>query len=249
MEPDELQRTAVSPAKPNGVVASVLSIIPGAGHWYLGQRGKAALMFATAPVSVFVAWHDARVMARRINERGTVGDWEFFWNSSTWRLVEVTGLKTTEVIIAEEKRVIDNTESDSGIRREFKIQRKWSASCEVEEEQIRTTVETAETTSLRGRILDLPIIDGFKVTGRRKTKTLENTLRERVAHTTHEEHVHEELVVLSVPARVRMTVTFRWKHQESCGSFVLEDQFKNRISAPFKVVTGLTFDQSQVDQA
>ena len=140
-------------SKKNGAVATFLSIIPGFGHLYLGQNKKAALMLATAPLSIFIAWRDAQVCSRRLNERGTVGDWEFFWHTSKWMLTKTRNLRTIEVVIANEKRVIDNSASDSLIEREFRIQRKWSASCSIEEERIQTTIESTETSSLKGRLI------------------------------------------------------------------------------------------------
>lgn len=234
-------------AKKSGALATALSIIPGAGHFYIGQRKKAAVMLATAPLSIFVAWRDAQVCSRRLNERGTVGDWEFFWHNSKWTLTETRNLKTTEVVIANEKRVIDNSASDAAIQREFRIQRKWSATCSIEEEHIQTTTETTETAAFRGRLVDLPVVDGFRATASRKTKTLQTTLREKFTRSQSEEHIHEETVRIAVPPRSRTTVHFNWKHQVSRGTLVLDDQFKNRITAPFEVVIGMTFDQSQID--
>ena len=204
-------------------------------------------MLATAPLSFLIAWRDAQVCSRRINERGTVGEWEFFWHTSKWTLTQTRDLKTTEVVIANEKRVIDNSASDAASEREFRIERKWSTTCSIEEERIQTTVETSETASFRGRLLALKVVDGFRGSSSRKTKTLETTLRERFTHSHSEEHTHEEKVRIAVAPRTRTTLHFNWKHQVSRGTLVLEDQFQNRITAPFEVVIGMTFDQSQVD--
>ncbi len=234
--------------KKSSALATVLSLIPGAGHYYLGQKKKAAVMLVTAPLSIFIAWRDAQVCSRRFNERGTVGDWEFFWHTSKWMLTKTRNLRTIEVVIANEKRVIDNSASDSLIQREFRIQRKWSASCSIEEERIQTTTETTETSSFKGRLIDLPIVDRFRASASHNTKTLQTTLREKFTRSQSEEHTHEESVRISVPPRSHTTLHFNWKHQVSRGILVLEDQFKNRITAPFEVVIGMTFDQTQIDE-
>lgn len=228
-------------------LSMALSIVPGAGHVYLGQHKKAALMFATAPLSVFIAWHDAQIMSQRMNDRGSIGDWEFFWHKSQWTLAETSDLETTDVVIAKEKREIDNSASDSVVQRQFRIERKWKATCTIEEEHIQTSITTVETATIKGRLTDLPVIDGLRASASRKAKSLSTTLREKFTRTESVEHIHEETVTITVPPRSHTTLYFNWKHQVSSGKLLLIDQFKNRISAPFTVIVGMTFDQIQID--
>lgn len=230
--------------KKSALAASALSIIPGAGHLYLGQTKKAVVMALTAPVSIFFAWHDAHVMGKRIDDRGTVGDWEFFWSQSKWNIVDTEDLQTSDFVVARESRIIDNSSSDSLIERHFEELREWTASCTIEEERIETKTVSNESFSLGGRQLAGMFV---RARGTRKTKTVETTLRERFARTTEEKHSKKETFIIRVAPRTRTEILMKWKHHVQCGTLVLEDQFQNTIRAPFRVVTSMTFDQAQLD--
>ncbi|GEM_PF-6982814 len=82
-------------AKPkvSAISAAIMSIVPGAGHFYLGQVGKAVLFVALAfggccgtPMSgglamitvVTVAVVDAYLVGRRLERGERVGTWKFF---------------------------------------------------------------------------------------------------------------------------------------------------------------------------
>ena len=85
------------------------------------------------------------------------------------------------------------------------------------------------------------------MSGSRKSKTVETTLRERFARSEEEKHVYEETVTIVVAPRKCTQIHFRWKHHIQSGVLVLEDQFGNRVRAPFQVVTNMTFDQAHID--
>ena len=119
-----------------------LSVLPGVGAYHLGQKKKAAVMAVTAPVSIFFAWHDTRVLNRRLEERGSVGEWECYWSKSKWKLVGTENLQTSELLVGQDCRTIDNSSSDASVERQLRVSREWSTSCTIEKESIETTSET-----------------------------------------------------------------------------------------------------------
>ncbi|MDB5326452.1 MAG: hypothetical protein JWM57_2021 [Phycisphaerales bacterium] len=236
--------TANLVVKKKAIIAKSLSIIPGAGHLYVGQRSKAAVMFAFAPLTLWFAWHDADILARRYNERGNLGQWECFWHGSNWKIVETKDVATSEIFFSDEDRRIDNTGSTTSIERTFAFKRKWSSSVTFEQERIQKTTASEEQSAFSGTLMSVRV----RGAGSKASRTVEETLRQRFTHTKREENTQAETIRVVIPAYTATTLKLRWKRMVSKGTLVLEDQWKNRITAPFEVVTGVTFDQVRDDR-
>ena len=248
LSPDQADGNPAGPrrvvnATRNQYLAAVFSIVPGAGHLYIGQRRKALPVLLGSPITIFVAWHDAKVMCRRLNERGTIGDWESFWDRNRWRLIETRDVKIVEDECGEETRKFDNSEGTTPIEREFKIEKKAISTVTVSEEQMQVHSATTERASLKGRLLSLPL----RGSSFGKRETVETSLRRAITKSLTEETTCCESHKISIPPKTIATLSIKWKRKVTHGTLVLEDQWENRITAPFKVVGDLTADLRKKD--
>jgi hypothetical protein len=238
-----MARAALPPplSSPKGpAIAALLSIIPGLGQLYLGQRGKGLLLLLTiypffifsTPISVI----DAFVLARRLRRGSGIYRWEWFWNREAkrvWTIAEVREMGRREQPIGKEARTIDNSRSDGALSRTLKISREWSSSYKLEHEREHKTVNTSS----------IELKDGAS-----KSRSIEDSLTDRFSYTHGLKHIHEESIHIEVPARHRLVVVLDWKNILEVGVVVLKNQYDESIELPFSIVVGVTFDQEHLEE-
>lgn len=232
---------------PRPLLAAALScLLGGAGQMHLGQRRKGLLIIAVAIVGliafavpgiivIVVGVYDAYVMARRLQSRGTLGDWEFFWHEPkavTWRVIRTERRGISEAFLGVETLRIDNREGQRAVSRSLKIQKEWVQSYVIEHEKAQTTRCEIEPNVTRSSIVK---------------RSVENLYREKYSYSESKTQLVEENVVVEVPPRASVSVELRWKNILDNWVIVLANQLHEEISIPVALVTKLSFDQRIVD--
>jgi hypothetical protein len=232
----------------NPRLAGCLSIIPGAGHFYLGQKAKAACILITffgliliasliiIPFTLFIII-DAYVLAERQRCGKSLKPWEWFWQKTPaitcyWSILEIRKTGRTEQPTGTETKVLDNSRSDSTLTRTLRVSREWSYSYSVEHERASKTIDTNS----------LQIKDGAG-----KSRTVKEALRKTITYNEGTQQAHEEAVEIEVPPRKKVTVHFHWKNILETGVIVLRNQSLETMELPFSIVIGVSFDQEHID--
>ena len=181
---------------------------------------------------------DAYVLARRTRRGQTLRAWEWFWSSAAkpqlavWKLAEIRKAGRTEQPIGSDSKVLDNSRSDGSLKRSLEVTREWSYQYSVDHEQARKVVDTKT----------LQIKDGPS-----KTLSIENALRQKYSYSENARQTYKENVEVDVPARRKITIYFHWKNILETGVIVLTNQYTETVDVPYSIVTGVTFDQENID--
>jgi hypothetical protein len=77
----------------------------------------------------------------------------------------------------------------------------------------------------------------------------EDTLRRKFSTSETNRQVYTETVEITVPAATKLKVIFIWKNLCQCGYIDVCTPENGVAQIPFKIVVGVTFDQSQVDES
>ena len=146
---------------------------------------------------------------------------------------EIKETHRSEEEIGAEKREIDNAKSSIELERRFTVTREWTKSFIVEEEIGRKTgaelsVGLSETASIKA--------------------TAEEAIRVKYIRTEDTKQIYTEEIVLKVPANTKLLVVLNWKRIWQHGIITLHDEKGDVSEWPFKLVVGVTFDQTQADQ-
>ena len=145
--------------------------------------------------------------------------------------VAVVETERMEEPIGSETRVIDNARSAVTLTRRFTVSKEWSRTYSVDYEKA--------SVSNVGLKLGLNELSSF-------TAGFEQTIKERFSITRETKDVYSEEIEIQVPGSKRLTVVLNWKKIWQLG--LLKFHLNGRESSvPFRVVIGITFDQSQVD--
>jgi hypothetical protein len=157
-----------------------------------------------------------------------------------WRVKKGTAPTTVTVLETEraeealgsDTRVIDNSRSGVTLTRKFTITKEWSKTYSIECEKA-----TVSKTGLSIGIDELSSL----------TAGFEETLRERFCISRESKEVYAEEIEIQVPGSKKLVVTFDWKRIWQLGFLQFRDLNQQESKVPFRVVVGVTFDQSQVD--
>lgn len=146
---------------------------------------------------------------------------------------EIKETHRSEEEIGAEKREIDNAKSSIELERRFTVTKEWSKSFIIEEEKGRKTgaelsVGLSETASIKA--------------------TAEEAIRLKYIRTEDTKQIYTEEIVLKVPANTKLLVVLNWKRIWQHGIITLHDEMGGVSEWPFKLMVGVTFDQTQVDQ-
>ncbi|MEI7870240.1 MAG: hypothetical protein WCI11_20345 [Candidatus Methylumidiphilus sp.] len=229
----------------NPALVVILSIIPGAGQIYLGQKMKGVILLVISlflpifivlsPLSII----DTMVLYKRIKRGNTITQWEFFWNRKVgsreviWDISDIIKRGRTEQPIGMERRLIDNSKSASQLMRNIMVRREWSCSYTVEHEHSQTTVNTKS----------IQLKDGVTI-----GRSVEDALHNRFSYTHDSRHILEENVQITVEPFKKVQIVFSWKNILEVGTIILQNQSGETIELPFSIIIGLTFDQAQLDE-
>ncbi len=153
--------------------------------------------------------------------------------SSGLSIKEVIETIRTEEAIGDEQRIIDNSKSSSQVTRRFTISKEWS--------QIKTIeYEQAELSGKEIRI-GVENISSLGV-------SVENSITTKYTSSNEQKHSYSEEITLEIPAKTKLRVTFSWKRIWQNGIIKVCDELGNEILIPYRVVVGVTFDQTQIDE-
>jgi hypothetical protein len=138
----------------------------------------------------------------------------------------------TEEPLGEERRQIDNSQSSVECERRFRVAKEWTR---------RVVVDREKASTRRGEA-GLALDGLIKVGG-----ALERELRDRYSVTDEARHLYEEEIALKVGARTRVVVLLAWKRIWQHGEAVALAPDGARVTVPYRVAVGVTFDQTQYD--
>lgn len=232
------RRLGSRPKVRNRFLVAILSIIPGVGHFYLGQNSKGILllvpsfflipMFITIPLSII----DANIMARRTARGCLLETWEWFWSSSAdsdLRFIEFVLIRRTEEFIGKETRAATNQSSEK-ITRDIELYHEWTFTYTVQRE-------------ISQRITDVHSIQMRD--GANRSRTIEHFFQERYSLQKGEKKSYRETVRVTIPGKKKILLEVLWKNIIEIGSIVLQDSKKNEFVLPYRSVVGITFDLEQ----
>lgn len=154
------------------------------------------------------------------------------WAKDSTVSFEMVETEREEEGFGTDKRILDNSKSTVTFTRKFSISKEWSRSYVIEYE--RATVGNLGVSG-QGKVL------GFSA-------GIEAAVKERFSLTDTAREVCSEEISVDVPALTKLVVLLHWKKIWQHG-FVRFTTLNNENSiVPFKVVVGVTFDQSEVDE-
>jgi ssDNA-binding Zn-finger/Zn-ribbon topoisomerase 1 len=152
-------------------------------------------------------------------------------------LVSIIETHRSEEILGTEQRLIDNSQSTSKTTRKFTVSREWSKSYSIQ----------YENTQVNGTELNLGLkfpeieVASIKVTS-------QETLKKQYSISEGTKENYTEEVQVEVLESIKLNLIFRWKRIWQNGFIKLRSQDNTELNVPFKVVVGMTFDQSLVNQ-
>jgi hypothetical protein len=143
--------------------------------------------------------------------------------------VELVETLRIEESLGEERRVIDNSNSNAAVQRRMTVSKQWSQKIAIEE-------ETA--TAVKGEA-------GGKIIVNLKLEA-ERRIREKYSTSTETRQTYSEEVVITVPARTKIELVFAWKQVWQCGIVRVHARDGSVSEVPYRLCLEATFDQRQV---
>jgi DNA-directed RNA polymerase subunit RPC12/RpoP len=145
-------------------------------------------------------------------------------------LIDLAETYRSEERIGRDERLIDNSSSMAEVTRKFLVTREWSRDCKLERE---VTDRTSEGLTI-----------GDQQAAHLSFET-ERVLRQRYSINDRSREVYSEEVTIVVPPGSRLRVLIDWKNIWQHGTLKVRDSSKRVWQYQFRVVAGVTFDQSQ----
>ena len=154
--------------------------------------------------------------------------------SSVTQGAKVVETERYEVSIGpDEIRRIDNSQGISPIVRTFRLSRDWTRSYTVGSVESNTTTESAQLNTKFGNL----------------RSQAEQRIEQHYSTTGQERHAFEDSVVVTVAPRTYSEIIFAWKEIRQRGYVEVADGSTLISRVSFELVTGLTFDQQQLDKS
>jgi hypothetical protein len=150
--------------------------------------------------------------------------------------LEFSGIIETdrsEEIVGVDRRLIDNSKSSSRLTRKFSINREWSKVYSIEYEKAQ----------VNGIELGVGVSEAVSVKA-----TSEESIRKKYFTTEESREICSEEVEVEIPASTKLNLAFQWKRIWQHGFILLRNEHNEESRIPFRVVVGITFDQSQIDE-
>jgi len=147
--------------------------------------------------------------------------------------VEISETSITEEAIGSEERTINNLGSDTGVRRRFSVSKEWSRSYVIEHEELSKLSSNLSIGPDKASTIGL---------------AAEESIRKNYSVSDGERHQYAEEVEIDVPARTKVRIVFHWKRLWQHGVVKVSAPAGGEAILSFKIVRGLTFDQSQQDE-
>lgn len=219
--------TSSIPKRKSRLLAILLAVVPGGGHFYIGQSAKGRFFLLVPGLGWLINWllgvMDAGVMAGRINRGDPVLPWDWFWTRRDWRLKEITQDDFAHKRFGTERKAVSNdTDLPQTFQRQFST--KWSYSYSIDYEHVRNVVNA----------FDLKIKDG----GRQHK--VEETVRRRYGYEEGKEETETFTLPVAVPAHKCTLVTVTWEYRQQVGRVILTDQYGTIVEIPYAVTVGVT---------
>jgi hypothetical protein len=135
-------------------------------------------------------------------------------------------------MLDKEMREIDNSKSSASVVRSFKATREWYQDVSME----------LQGTQATGGDLQLG------PTWLRLKANAEDTLRETYSVKEGTRQIFEEQISVTIPGKTTTRIILQWKRRWMHGYVQLLDPAGRVVEVPFKIVAGVTFDQTQIDE-
>lgn len=148
--------------------------------------------------------------------------------------IEVKETHRSEEGIGSEQRVVDNSKSSIELERRFTVSKDWAQSVSFEE----------ETGKSSGTEISVGISEVADIKA-----AAEQELKSRYTKTEETRQTYAEEIILKVPGNTKLLVEFNWKRIWQHGNIIIHTDAGEALNLPFKIIVGVTFDQTQIDQA
>ncbi|MBG0567386.1 hypothetical protein [Actinoplanes aureus] len=149
------------------------------------------------------------------------------------RVLDIVETGRVERPVGTDTRKIDNSGSGSDVTRNIKASRRWTQSCGVEMESLRT----------RSGGVDFSVADFLSLKG-----SLETQVRKLYSISTEQEQTFEEEIGVTVPPHTALVVVMEWKRIAQQGRIRLTVPQRGIVELPFEIDLGITFDLRQYEQ-
>jgi hypothetical protein len=143
-------------------------------------------------------------------------------------ILDLVDVHDEEDPLGDEVRDIDNGKSGSTLTRQFTATREW-----------RRTVTIGSVKTVSGSA-------GIDSVGLKAS--VEAAIRESYNEETEIKHVFSETTTISVPPRTSIRMVLSWKALVRSGIVRITDPDGSVYDVPYRVVTGVTFDQTIQDR-
>jgi hypothetical protein len=147
--------------------------------------------------------------------------------------IEIKETHRSEEEIGSEQRIIDNSQSGIELERRFTVSKDWAQTISLEEETGKTS--GAEISVGISEVADIKA-------------SAEQKLKNRYTQTEQTRQTYAEEIILKVPGNTKLMVEFNWKRIWQHGDIIMNNDAGETLNFPFKVIVGITFDQTQIDQ-
>lgn len=153
--------------------------------------------------------------------------------SNKLQFKEIIQSERFEEHIGYEERNVDNSRSTVNSTRRFRVSKEWR----------RTYTIDHENSKCIGGEINIGINSILNIKALAEKKILS-----KYSLSKEEKQIYEEEIIVEIPAKTKVKILIYWKYIWQEGLILFNDEKNRTIQVPFKVITGLTFDQSQIDE-
>jgi len=145
--------------------------------------------------------------------------------------IELVETERTEQLMAEDRKVIDNSNGSQPVQRKITMTKEWTQTI---------TIENEKAASLKGSA-------GGSLWGVEIKVEAEARIRERYSTSTETMKRYTDETTITVPAKTRTELIFAWKQVWQCGIIRVHAPDGSTVELPYRLALEPTFDQRRVD--
>ncbi|MCP4372611.1 MAG: hypothetical protein GY797_31560 [Deltaproteobacteria bacterium] len=148
-------------------------------------------------------------------------------------VLEIIETNRTQEPRGSEDRIIDNSDSKSASTRRLVFKEEWTQVVSFEKEK---AVSAAQKVGVN--------VDKILMA----SASVGTELREKYSISTQKKKTYEEEISIPVPKNAKVKLTLHWKNIWQNGKIRMRTQENIEVLVPFRVLVGITFDQTQTDE-
>jgi hypothetical protein len=156
------------------------------------------------------------------------------YDSEQRQFISTEETERSEEHIGKEQRIIDNSMSSIDVTRQLTVSKEWS----------QTYAIDYEKASRVGGEVNLGVSGGLNL-----KLAAEEAIKTKYYISEGIKKTYSEQITFSIKSKTKVRIILDWKLIWQHGIAKFRDQKNQIIEVPFRVVAGVTFDQTQIDES